>query len=70
MHKQVFESAWLSFLFHWEDDVALEQAAQRSCGCRIPGGVQGQVGWGPGLLGLGLDLEIGNSKCDGGDGTY
>ena len=21
-------------------------------------------------LGLGLDLEIGNSKCDGGDGTY
>ena len=23
-----------------------------------------------GLLGLGLDLEIGNSKCDGGDGTY
>ena len=28
------------------------------------------VGWGPGLLGLGLDLEIGNSKCDGGDGTY
>ena len=50
--------------------MALEQAAQRSCGCRIPGGVRGQVGWGPGLLGLGLDLEIGNSKCDGGDGTY
>jgi len=23
-------------------------AAQRSCGCSIPGGVQGQVGWGPG----------------------
>ena len=23
-----------------------------------------------GLLGLGLDLEIGNSNCDGGDGTY
>jgi len=23
------------------------QAAQRSCGCPIPGGVQGQVGWGP-----------------------
>jgi len=24
------------------------QDAQRSCGCPIPGGVQGQVGWGPG----------------------
>ena len=23
-------------------------AAQRSCGCPIPGGVQGHVGWGPG----------------------
>jgi len=23
------------------------QAAQRACGCSIPGGVQGQVGWGP-----------------------
>jgi len=26
----------------------LEQPAQRSYGCPIPGGVQGQVGWGPG----------------------
>ena len=34
--------------------VALAQAAQRSCGCPIPGGVQGQAGWGseqPGLVG-------------------
>ena len=23
-------------------------AAQRSCGCPIPGGTEGQVGWGPG----------------------
>jgi len=30
----------------------LEQAAQRGCGCPIPGGVQGQVGWGPGQPGL------------------
>ncbi|KAK4815951.1 LOW QUALITY PROTEIN: hypothetical protein QYF61_010445 [Mycteria americana] len=32
--------------------VALEQVAHRSCGCPIPGNVQGQVGWGfeqPGL---------------------
>ena len=30
-----------------------EQVAQRSCGCPIPGSVQGQVGWGfeePGLV--------------------
>jgi len=26
----------------------LEQAAQRSCRCPIPGGVQGQAGWGLG----------------------
>jgi len=32
----------------------LEHVAQRSCGCPIPGGVQGQAGWGfgqPGLVG-------------------
>jgi len=29
---------------------ALAQTAQRSCGCPIPGGVQGQVGWAPGTL--------------------
>jgi len=31
----------------------VEQVAQRSCGCLIPGSVQGQVGWGfdqPGLV--------------------
>jgi len=26
----------------------MAQAAQRSCGCPIPGGAQGQLGWGPG----------------------
>ena len=26
----------------------LAQAAQRGCGCPVPGGVQGQVGCGPG----------------------
>ena len=24
----------------------LEQVAQRSCGCPLPGSVQGEVGWG------------------------
>jgi len=30
----------------------LDQAVQRGCGCPVPGGVQGQVGWGPGQPGL------------------
>jgi len=33
--------------------VALAQADQRSCGCPLPGSVQGWVGWGfeqPGLV--------------------
>jgi len=29
-----------------EGGEALEQVAQRSCGCPLPGSVQGQVGWG------------------------
>jgi len=41
----------------------LEQAAQRGCGCPIPGGVQGQVGWGPGLPGLVLNVEVGGPAC-------
>ena len=34
----------------------------------IPGGVQGQVGWGPGLAGLVLNVEIGGPACGGGVG--
>ena len=37
----------------------LERAAQRACGCPIAGGVQGQVGWGPGQPGLLLNAEVG-----------
>jgi len=40
--------------------------AQRGCGCPIPGGVQGQVGWGPGQPGLILDMEVGCPACGGG----
>ena len=29
-----------------EGGETLEQVAHRSCGCPIPGSVQGQVGWG------------------------
>ena len=41
----------------------LEQAVQRACGCSIPGGVQGQAGWGPGQPGLVLDMEVGGPAC-------
>ena len=34
--------------FNLEGGQALEQLVQRSCGCLIPGGKQGQVGWGTG----------------------
>ena len=43
----------------------MEQVAKRSCGCPIPGGVQGQVGWSPGQPDLVLDLTVdkpGHSK--------
>ena len=36
----------------------LAQAAQRGCGCPIPGGVQGQVGWSPGQPVLVPHLEV------------
>lgn len=35
---------------------ALAQTAQRSCGCLMPGGGQGQVEWGPEQP----DLEVDN----------
>ena len=46
----------------------LEQAAQRGCGCPIPGGVQGQVGWDPGQPGLVLNVEVGGPACGGMNG--
>jgi len=38
--------------FHPESGDAQEQVAQRSCGCPIPGGIQGQAGCGSGQPGL------------------
>jgi len=35
---------------------ALEQVAQRSCGCPLPVSVQGQVGWSPEQPGLVEDV--------------
>jgi len=39
----------------------LTQAAHRGCGCSIPGGVQGQVGCGPGQPRL--NEEVGGPAC-------
>ena len=47
-------------IFHWEGGKALEQAAQRCCGCPIPGGIQDQVQWGHGQLIFVPDLVVGN----------
>jgi len=35
-------------IFYSEVGEAVKQVAQKDCGCPIPGGVQDQVGWGPG----------------------
>jgi len=32
-------------ILHHEGGETLAQVAQRSCGCLLPGSVQGQVGW-------------------------
>ena len=35
----------------------------------IRGGVEGQVGWGPGQPGLVLSVEVGGPACGGGTGA-
>jgi len=47
----------------------LEQAAQRGCGCPTPGGIHGQVGWGPGQPYLVPDREFGCPAWGRGGGT-
>jgi len=44
-----------------ESGEVLEQAAQTGCGHPIPGGVQGQAGWGPGQC----ELVGGNQPTEG-----
>ena len=41
----------------------LEQAAQRGCGCLVPGGVQVQVGWGPRQPGLVPNVKVCGPAC-------
>jgi len=48
-----------------ESGEVLEQAAQRGCGCPVSGGVQGQVGCGPGQPGL-VNGEVSGPAWQGG----
>ena len=41
----------------------LELAAQKGCGCPVPGGAPGQVGWSPGQRGVVLNGEVGGRAC-------
>jgi len=41
-----------------ESGEALAQVAQRSCGCPLPGSVQGQVGWSSEHSGLVEDVPV------------
>ena len=57
---------WVGYqgeVLYQESGEVLEQAAKRGCGCPIPRGVQGQVGWGPGQPGLVLNGEFGGPAC-------
>ena len=63
----------LGEVLHRESGEVLEQAAQSGCGYSIPGGVQGQVVWGPGQPGPVPDLEVGGPATPldpGGVGTW
>jgi len=49
--------------------MVLEQTAQRSCRCPIPGGVQGWVGWSRVQPGPVLNVEAGGLACSRGVGA-
>lgn len=49
--------------------VVLEQVAQKSCSCPIPGSIQCQDKQGSGQPDLVLDLSVDNPDCGRGVGT-
>jgi len=55
-------------ILYRESGEVLEQAAQRGCGHPTSGGVQDQVGWGPGQPDLVPDMEVGGPACGRGVG--
>ena len=64
-----FGSFCLLLLLYYESGEVLAQAAQRGCGCPVPEGVQGRVGWSPGDPDLVLDLVAGSLGCGTGVGS-
>ena len=49
-------------ILYREIDTVLEQLPREAVDApSIPGGVQGQVGWGPGQPGLVLEMEVGDT---------
>jgi len=55
-------------ILHYEGGEALEQVVQRSCGCPLPGSVQGQAGWGfeqPGVVEGDLKDHLVPTPCHG-----
>ena len=55
----------------YESGEVLEQLSREAVDTpSIPGGVQGQVGWGPGQHGLVLNGEVGGPACGGGLGLH
>ena len=73
-NKKISEREGLDWMsgeaLYQESGEALAQAAQGGCGCPIPGGFQGQVGWNPGQPGLVPDLKVGGPTCGKGVGTW
>jgi len=63
---------WMSgdIQLYSESGEVLEQLPREAVDApSIPGGVQGQVGWGPGQPGLVLNGEVGGHACGGGIGA-
>ena len=64
-------STWIHYIYvflYCDSGAVLEQAAQRGCGCPIPGDVQDHVGWGPGQPALVLNGDTGGRVCGRGLG--
>jgi len=57
-------------VLYYESGEMLEQLPREAVDApSIPGGVQGQAGWGPGQPGLVLNVEVGGPACSGGFGA-
>jgi len=58
-------------VLYYESGEVLEQLPREAVDApSIPGGVQGQVGWGPGQAGLVLNVEVGGPACSRSQGGW